>query len=57
VWIDVCELPGQLAVSGTERPGAVWIELLLSHADGVTELVEHMATTDRIGKMGPGWQH
>jgi uncharacterized protein YndB with AHSA1/START domain len=57
--IDACEPPRRLAVSSTGESGEMRVELLLSHADGVTELqlVHHLGATDQIGDMGPGWEY
>lgn len=56
--IDACEPPHRLALSTTDEAGAWHMELLLSEADGVTELrfVHHLATTEGIGDVGPGWE-
>lgn len=58
VRIDACEPPRRLALSTTGDSGAWRLELLLSHADGRTELrlVHHLDTTDAVGEMGPGWE-
>ncbi|MFI2662541.1 SRPBCC family protein [Micromonospora carbonacea] len=57
--IDACEPPRRLALSTTDGPGGWRIELLLSHSAGRTELrlVQHLATTDGIGDLGPGWEY
>ena len=59
VRIDACEPPRRLAVSTTDETGHWRIELLLTHADGSTELrlVHHLDTTDGVGEMGPGWEY
>ncbi|MEV6597762.1 SRPBCC family protein [Actinoplanes sp. NPDC051346] len=58
VRIDACEPPRRLAVSTSDESGSWRIELLLSYADGRTELqlVHHLDTTDAVGEMGPGWE-
>jgi uncharacterized protein YndB with AHSA1/START domain len=57
--IDACEPPRRLAVSMSDGSGDQRIELLLSHADGRTELrlVHHLDTTEGTGEMGPGWEY
>jgi hypothetical protein len=54
--IDVCDAPRRLVLSN--ESGDMRIELLLSHADGLTELqlVHHLDPTDDIGAYGPGWE-
>jgi uncharacterized protein YndB with AHSA1/START domain len=56
--IDACEAPRRLAVSSLDESGAWHLELLLSEADGGTELrfVQHLETEDGIGEIGPGWE-
>jgi uncharacterized protein YndB with AHSA1/START domain len=55
--IDVCDPPRHLALSN--ESGDMRIELLLSHADGLTELrlVHHLDPTDDISAYGPGWEY
>jgi len=55
--IDVCDPPRRLVLS--DESGTMRIELLLSYADGLTELrlVHHLDTTDGIGEFGPGWEY
>lgn len=55
--IDACEPPRRLALS--DESGSMRIELLLSHADGLTELrlVHHLDRTDEVGDLGPGWEY
>ena len=55
--IDVCDPPRRLALSN--ESGDMRIELLLSHADGLTELqlVHHLDPGDEIGDYGPGWEY
>jgi uncharacterized protein YndB with AHSA1/START domain len=59
VRIDACEPPRRLAVSTTDDAGGWQLELLLSHADGRTDLrlVHHLNSTDAPGEMGPGWEY
>jgi uncharacterized protein YndB with AHSA1/START domain len=59
VLIEACDPPRRLAVSMNEESGATRVELLLSHADGRTELrlVHHLDSTDAVGEMGPGWEY
>jgi uncharacterized protein YndB with AHSA1/START domain len=54
--IDVCDPPRRLALS--DEDGGMRIELLLSQADGLTELqlVHHLDPADDIGAYGPGWE-
>ncbi len=55
--IDACDPPRRLALSDAE--GGQRIELLLSYADGLTELqlVHHLEPDDEIGAYGPGWEY
>ncbi|MFC0430661.1 SRPBCC family protein [Kutzneria buriramensis] len=55
--IDACDPPHRLALS--DGSGGKRIELLLSHADGLTELqlVHHLDPADETGAMGPGWEY
>jgi uncharacterized protein YndB with AHSA1/START domain len=55
--IDVCEPPRRLGLTTTD--GSMRLELLLSHADGRTELelVQHLDNADAVGEMGPGWEY
>ena len=57
--IEVCDPPRRLSVSTTAESGGMRLELLLSHADGRTELrlVQHLDTIDGVGEMGPGWEY
>ncbi|MET8147209.1 SRPBCC family protein [Actinoplanes sp. NPDC049668] len=59
VRIDACEPPRRLAVSTSDEAGGWRLELLLSHADGKTELrlVHHLDTADGVGEIGPGWEY
>ena len=59
VLIDVCDPPRRLAVSMADESGHQRLELLLSHADGRTELrlVHHLDSPDAVGEMGPGWEY
>jgi len=59
VRIDACDPPRRLAVHATDEAGNWRIELLLSHADGLTELrlVHHLDTVDGMGEVGPGWEY
>ena len=59
VRIDACEPPRRLAVSMNDESGSQRLELLLTDADGRTELrlVQHLDTTDAVGEMGPGWEY
>jgi uncharacterized protein YndB with AHSA1/START domain len=55
--IDACDPPRRLALS--DESGGMRIELLLSHADGRTELqlVHHLDPADDISAYGPGWEY
>jgi len=55
--IDVCDPPRRLVLSN--ESGDMRIELLLSHADGLTELrlVHHLDPGDEVGAYGPGWEY
>ena len=55
--IDVCDPPRRLVLSN--ESGAMRIELLLSHTNGLTELqlVHHLDPTDDISAYGPGWEY
>lgn len=57
--IDACDPPHRLAVSMTDEAGAWRMELLLSEADGTTQLrlVHHLDTEDGLGEVGPGWEY
>ena len=59
VLIDACDPPRRLAVSMKDESGNTRIELLLSHADGRTELrlVQRLDTTEAVGELGPGWEY
>lgn len=52
--IEACEPPRRLALTSP----AVQVELLLTTADGVTELrlVHHLPGADGVGEFGPGWE-
>jgi uncharacterized protein YndB with AHSA1/START domain len=58
--IDACEPPRRLAVSGMEEFGSWQMEVLLSEADGETELrfVHHLDrdAEAQVGDIGPGWE-
>ncbi|MFJ8745341.1 SRPBCC family protein [Embleya sp. NPDC127516] len=58
--IDACDAPTRLALSASDTFGDWHIELLLTaDDDGTTELrfTHHLATTDGIGDIGPGWEY
>lgn len=57
--IEACEPPRRLSLTTNEPSGAMRIELLLSHADGRTELqlIQHQVKIDAVGDMGPGWEY
>jgi uncharacterized protein YndB with AHSA1/START domain len=58
LYIEECEPPRRLAVSMADEAGTWRMELLLSEANGATELrlVHHLETEDGIGEVGPGWE-
>jgi uncharacterized protein YndB with AHSA1/START domain len=55
--IDACDPPRRLALS--DGSGGMRIELLLAHADGLTELqlVHHLDPPDDVSAYGPGWEY
>jgi uncharacterized protein YndB with AHSA1/START domain len=55
--IDACDPPRRLALS--DGSGGMRIELLLAHADGLTELqlVHHLDPADDVSAYGPGWEY
>ncbi|MFC4531082.1 SRPBCC family protein [Sphaerisporangium dianthi] len=57
--IDACDPPRRLALSTSDASGDWRLELLLSEADGSTELrfVQHLAGEDGVGEIGPGWEY
>jgi uncharacterized protein YndB with AHSA1/START domain len=57
--VEACEPPQRLAVSMDDEAGTWRMELLLSAADGSTELrlVHHLDTEDQVGEVGPGWEY
>ncbi|MEU9736639.1 SRPBCC family protein [Streptomyces sp. NPDC048002] len=59
VRVDACEAPHRLAVSTQDEAGAWSLELLLTEADGRTELrlVHHLTATGQLGEIGPGWEY
>ncbi|WP_188192980.1 SRPBCC family protein [Nonomuraea sp. SYSU D8015] len=57
--IEACEPPRRLEISAVDEAGSWHLELLLSEADGTTELrfVQHLATEEGTGEVGPGWEY
>jgi hypothetical protein len=57
--IDACEPPSRLSLSSIGMPEEWRLDLLLSHADGRTELrfVHHLTPSDGVGEVGPGWEY
>jgi uncharacterized protein YndB with AHSA1/START domain len=57
--IDACDPPRRLALSSTDDNGIWRIELLLSEANGSTQLrfVQHLETEEQLGEIGPGWEY
>ena len=55
--IDACDAPRRLAL--VNSGGGMRIELLLAHADGLTELqlAHHLDPGDDVGAYGPGWEY
>jgi uncharacterized protein YndB with AHSA1/START domain len=56
--IDACDPPRRLVLSATDENGTWRIELLLSEANGSTELrfIHHLDTEEGLGAIGPGWE-
>jgi uncharacterized protein YndB with AHSA1/START domain len=56
--IDACEPPRRLALSSVSEHGSWHLDMQLAESDGVTELrfTQHMADTDGVGEIGPGWE-
>lgn len=56
--IDACEPPRRLSVSAGEADGRWLMDLELAEDAGVTELrfTQHLADTDSVGEVGPGWE-
>ncbi|TDC77361.1 SRPBCC family protein [Streptomyces hainanensis] len=59
IRIDACEPPRRLAVTMEDEAGTWALELLLAETDGTTELrlVHHLASTEQLGSVGPGWEY
>ncbi|GGL28810.1 SRPBCC family protein [Planomonospora parontospora] len=57
--IEACDPPRRLVLSMTDEHGSWDVELLLSEADGSTELrfVQHLAGEDGLGEVGSGWEY
>jgi uncharacterized protein YndB with AHSA1/START domain len=57
--IDACDPPRRLALSTTDDYGIWRMELLLSEANGSTELrfVQHLDNEEQLGEVGPGWEY
>jgi uncharacterized protein YndB with AHSA1/START domain len=57
--IDVCEPPRRLEMSAGEGNDRWLMAVELSESDGVTELrfTQHLATTEAVGEVGPGWEY
>jgi uncharacterized protein YndB with AHSA1/START domain len=57
--IDACEAPHHLALSAGDEPDRWLLELALAEDAGVTELrfTQHLAGTDNVGEVGPGWEY
>ncbi|WP_406674881.1 SRPBCC family protein [Nonomuraea sp. N2-4H] len=57
--IEACEPPRRLELTAEDAAGSWHLELLLSEADGGTELrfIQHLATAEGIGEIGPGWEY
>lgn len=61
-WIDMtieaCEAPHRLALSAVDDHGSWHLDLALTETAGVTELrfTQHLADTDGVGEVGPGWE-
>ncbi|MFJ5262390.1 SRPBCC family protein [Streptomyces sp. NPDC088387] len=59
VQVDVCDAPHRLAVTTQDSMGSWSLELLLTEADGTTELrlVHHLTSLDQLADTGPGWEY
>jgi uncharacterized protein YndB with AHSA1/START domain len=57
--IDVCEPPLVLALSTVTEHGGWHLDVVLVETDGVTELrfTQHLADTEGVGEIGPGWEY
>ncbi|MEV4805316.1 SRPBCC family protein [Nonomuraea sp. NPDC049421] len=57
--IEACEPPRRLEITAKDTAGSWHLELLLSEADSGTELrfVQHLASAEGIGEIGPGWEY
>jgi uncharacterized protein YndB with AHSA1/START domain len=57
--IDACDPPRRLALSTSDESGTWRLELLLSEANGSTQLrfVQHLDTEEQLGEIGPGWEY
>lgn len=56
--VEACEPPRRLAVSSVDDHGTWHLELFLTEADGVTELlfVQHLTDVTGVADIGPGWE-
>lgn len=56
--IEACEPPRRLAVSAGEGSQVWRLDLVLTESAGVTELrfTQHLASTEGVGEVGPGWE-
>ncbi|MBO3737430.1 SRPBCC family protein [Actinoplanes flavus] len=57
--IDACEPPRRLALSAVDDYGSWHLDMVLTEADGVTELrfTQHLSGTENVGEVGPGWEY
>jgi len=62
-WMDMtivaCEPPRRLALSAESEHGDWHLDMVLAESDGVTELrfTQHLAGTEGVGEIGPGWEY
>ncbi|WP_061294879.1 SRPBCC family protein [Herbidospora cretacea] len=56
--VEACEPPRRLAISSVDDHGTWHLELFLTEADGVTELlfVQHLTDVTGVADIGPGWE-
>lgn len=56
--IDACDPPRRLALSAGDENDRWLLEMELTGTAGTTELrfTQHLANTDAVGEVGPGWE-
>ena len=57
--IEACEPPRRLALSSVNDDGSWYLDMVLTHSGGVTELrfTQHLTGTEGVGEVGPGWEY